>query len=323
MGVRWRFLMADLEVLTIGRVSVDLYGEQINAGATEVQTFRKSIGGTSTNVAVAAARLGNTVGTWTKVGDDEFGAYVRHALVETFGVDATYVGTDASLNTPLAFAILDPPDDPRIIFYREPRAPDLNLRIGEVPDDLLRTVPILWIPASRFADPASLEVMRHVLDVRGQGRHTILDLDWRPHFWDSEAAGTAVIGPLLSQFTVVLGNRAECRVAVGSDDPDTAADRMLDLGLETAIVKLGAGGVMVATAEGVRERIEAFPIEPVCGLGAGDAFGGALCHGLLAGWDLVDTVRFGNAAGAIVASRLVCADAMPTSEEVEAVLAGR
>ena len=115
--------MSDLEVLTVGRVSVDIYAEQRGVPMTEVSTFRKSIGGTSTNVAVAAARLGHRVATATRVGDDEFGAYVKHALEHTFGVDTRFVGTDPELKTPLAFAELDPPEDPNIIFYREPAAP--------------------------------------------------------------------------------------------------------------------------------------------------------------------------------------------------------
>ena len=124
--------MTDLEILTLGRVSVDLYAEQIGEPMRNVTTFRKSIGGTATNVAVAAARLGRSAALATKVGDDQFGDYVRHALEHTFNVDNRFIATDPELQTPLAFAELDPPEDPSIIFYREPRAPDQNIEVSDL-----------------------------------------------------------------------------------------------------------------------------------------------------------------------------------------------
>ncbi len=302
---------------------MDLYAEQVNQPVTSVSTFRKSIGGTSTNVAVAAARLGHRVATVTKVGDDAFGAYVRYALEHTFGVDPTFVTTDPDLLTPLAFAELDPPDDPSIIFYREPRAPDMNLRPDDIPIDVVGTVPILWIPASRFAWEPSRSTSWTVLKARARRPHTILDLDWRPMFWDSPAAATAEIAPALDQVTMAVGNRDECEIAVGSREPDIAADRLLEHGLDAAMVKLGDDGVMMALSDGTRELIPPAPVEVVCGLGAGDAFGGAVCHGLLEGWDLVETTRYANAAGALVAGRLMCADAMPTREELEEFIESR
>jgi 5-dehydro-2-deoxygluconokinase len=315
--------VTDLEVLTVGRVSVDLYAQQRNVPMSQVSTFEKSIGGTSTNVAVSAARLGHRVATVTKVGDDEFGEYVRHALEHTFGVDTRFVATDPDLKTPLAFAELNPPEDPTIIFYREPRAPDQNLSIDDVDLDVVREVPVFWIPASRFAWEPSRGTSRELLEVRSRRSHTVLDLDWRPMFWDSAAEAAEHIRPMLDHVTIAIGNRDECEIAVGTRDPDEAADRLLDRGLEAAVVKLGADGVMVALPDGTRERIPPFPVEVVCGLGSGDAFGGAFCHGLLLGWDLVETVRYGNAAGAIVASRMMCADDMPTIEEIELFLLER
>lgn len=315
--------MTDLELVTIGRVSVDLFASQLDVSVTEVKSFEKSIGGTSTNVAVAASRLGHRAATVTRVGDDQFGAYVRHALEHTFGVDTRFVGTDPDLKTPLAFAELDPPEDPSIIFYREPRAPDQNLSVDDIDLDVVREVPVLWVPASRFAWEPSRSTVSTLLDVRGRAPHTVLDLDWRPMFWDSPDAASEQIAPMLDKVTVAIGNRAECEIAVGTGEPDEAADRLLERGIETAIVKLGGDGVMFAQADGSRQRIPPFPVDVVCGLGAGDAFGGAFCHGLLEGWDLARTVRYGNAAGAIVASRLLCADAMPTAGEIDAFLLER
>ncbi len=312
--------MTDLELLTVGRVSVDIYAQQLGVSMTEVTTFQKSLGGTSTNVAVAAARLGHKAATATRVGDDQFGTYIRHALEHTFGVDTRFVRTDRELKTPLAFAELDPPEDPTLIFYREPRAPDQNLAIDDVDLDVIREVPVFWVPASRFAWEPSRTTVRTWLEQRGRRAHTVLDLDWRPMFWDSPEVASEQIGPMLDHATIAIGTRDECEIAVGTADPSAAADRLLERGLDAAIVKLGGDGVMVALPDGTRELIPPFPVDVVCGLGAGDAFGGAFCHGLLSSWDLVRTVRYGNAAGAIVASRLMCADAMPTTDEIDMFL---
>ncbi|MDH3752402.1 MAG: 5-dehydro-2-deoxygluconokinase [Acidimicrobiia bacterium] len=315
--------MTDLELLTVGRVSVDIYAEQLGVPMAEVSTFRKSIGGTSTNVAVAAARLGHRAATATRVGDDQFGRYVRHALEHTFGVDTRFVGIDPDLKTPVAFAELDPPEDPTVIFYRDPAAPDMNISVDDIDLDVVREVPVFWIPASRFAWEPSRSTVRKLLEERGGRSHTVLDLDWRPMFWESTEEATDQIAPMLEHVTIAIGNRDECEIAVGTRDPDEAADRLLARGLDAAIVKLGGDGVMVALPDGTREKIAPFPVEVVCGLGSGDAFGGAFCHGLLEGWDLVRTVRYANAAGAIIASRLMCADDMPTIDEIEAFLAER
>jgi 5-dehydro-2-deoxygluconokinase len=141
-------------------------------------------------------------------------------------------------------------------------------------------------------------------------------------FWTSPAEATAEVSAALEFATVAVGNREECEVAVGETDPDRAADALLDRGVELAIVKQGPKGVLAKTRS---ERVEVppFPVEVVNGLGAGDAFGGALCHGLLSGWDLEHILRFANVAGAIVASRRECSTAMPTSDEVDALLVGR
>lgn len=314
--------MTDLELLTIGRVSVDLYAQQTGP-MRGVTTMQKSIGGTSTNVAVAAARLGRRAGTVTRVGDDQFGDYVRHALEHTFGVDSRFVGTDPDLKTPLAFAELDPPEEPNIIFYREPRAPDLNISADDVDHDVVRDVDVFWVPASRFADQAAGETVTTLLDVRGRRSHTVIDLDWRPMFWDSPQQATEAIAPMLSRFTIAIGNKDECEIAVGTRNSNEAADRLLELGMDMAVMKLGADGVMIATADGVRVSVPPYLVDVVCGLGSGDAFGGAFVHGLLSGWDAETIIRWGNAAGAIVAGRMMCADDMPTIEDIQQLLAER
>ena len=307
-------------MVTVGRVSVDLYAEQMDTPIRSVTTFRKSIGGTATNVAVAAARLGRHAALVTKVGDDPFGDYVRFALEHTFGVDTRFVGTDPDLRTPLAFAELTPPENPNLVFYREPRAPDMNLYPADLDLGVLCRTPTLWIPASRMAWEPSRSTVSGLLAERARKPHVVLDLDWRPMFWPSEQEAGRRIGPLLDHVTVAIGNREECRIVVGTDRPGEAADRLLERGLDAAVIKLGGDGVLVATPDGGRARIPSHPVEVVCGLGAGDAFGGAFCHGLQSGWSVVEAARYGNAAGAIIASRLMCADDMPTLSDIDTLI---
>lgn len=314
------------QVLTVGRIGVDLYPEQTGVPLSAVTTFARSLGGTATNVAVGATRLGHRAAVLTKVGPDEFGTYARQAL-EGFGVDTTYVGTAEELLTPVVFCALDPPEDPPLLFYRLPVAPDLTLTKDDVPWDLVRDVPVLWVTGTGVSTEPARQTQLDMLAHRGRpdaadGRFTVLDLDWRPMFWPSPQDARREYELMLEHVTVVVGNRAEVEVAVGTADPEEAARRLLDHGVELALVKKGAEGVLVATREGV-STVAPQLVDVVCGLGAGDAFGGALVHGLLSGWDPVRIAEHGNAAGAIVVAQLACADAMPTVEELEAMVAGR
>jgi 5-dehydro-2-deoxygluconokinase len=150
----------------------------------------------------------------------------------------------------------------------------------------------------------------------------VLDLDYRPMFWPSEEAARTEVQRALPSVTVAVGNLDECFVATGERDPHRAADALLDAGIEVAIVKQGPKGVLGRTKDDLVE-VPPTPVDVVNGIGAGDGFGGALCHGLLSGWPLEQTLRFANAAGAIVASRLECSTAMPTTAEVEQFLKER
>ncbi len=310
----------DLELLTVGRISIDLYCDQLGAGWYEAKTFHKAVGGSPTNVAIAAARLGRRAAVMTKVGSDPLGE-VALAELRDFGVDLRFTRVQEGLVTPLAFAVLDPPEDPKLLFRREPVAPDLQLREEDVDLATVTDVPVLWISGGALSQEPSASTVEGMLASRDRRDHTILDLDYRPTFWRSHEEASARIGAAVAQATVAVGNREECAIAVGSADPGEAASRLLERGVRLAIVKLGADGVLLATAE--ERRLIAPPaIEVLCGLGAGDGFGGALCHGLLSGWTEERAVAFANAAGGIVASRLLCSQAMPYEHEVLELLEG-
>jgi 5-dehydro-2-deoxygluconokinase len=318
--------LTPFDLITMGRVSVDLYPEQIGVHLADVRTFQKSLGGSATNVSVAAARLGVRAAVITKVGDDPFGPYVRDAL-RGFGVDPLWVGTHPTLRTPIVFCEIFPPDDFPLLFYREPTAPDMTLAVDELDLDAIRDARVFWTTGTGLSDEPSRSATLAALAARDVvDGITVHDLDHRPQFWpahpppnrpDETEAGEWA-RKALAHATVAVGNRDEVAVAVGTRDPHAASAALLDLGVEVAIVKQGPAGVLVRTAAGVVE-VPPVEVDVVNGLGAGDAFGGALVYGLLQGWEPARAVRLANAAGAYVASKLACADDMPTLEQLEEI----
>ena len=307
--------MTALEVLTMGRISVDVYPLQVGVGLDEVESFGKFLGGSATNVAVAAARYGHSAGVVTATGDDPFGRYL-HGALRGFGVDDSQVRTVQGTPTQVTFCEIFPPDDFPLYFYgRQPLAADLQLRPEDVDLDAVRDAGVFWVTVTGLSAEPSRSAHQAALEARGGRRHTVLDLDYRPMFWSDREAARAEVQQVLGQVTVAVGNLDECLTAVGEDEPGRAADALLERGVELAVVKQGPKGVLARTRERSVE-VPPFPVEVVNGLGAGDAFGGALCHGLLADWPLEKTLRFANIAGALVASRLECSSAMPTEDEV-------
>jgi 5-dehydro-2-deoxygluconokinase len=306
------------DLITMGRVGVDLYPEQIGVRLAQVRTFAKSLGGSATNVAVAAARLGVRSAVITKVGDDPFGPYVREAL-DGFGVDARFVGTHPTLRTPVVFCEIFPPDDFPLLFYREPKAPDMTLATDELDLGAIRAARVFWTTGTGLSDEPSRSATLSALQARDDAAPeaiTVHDLDHRPMFWRDESEAGVWAREALRHATVAVGNRDEVEVAVGTRDPHEASAALLELGVRIAIVKQGPGGVLVRTGDGVAE-VPPVEIEVVNGLGAGDAFGGALVYALLNGFEPTRAVRLANAAGAYVAARLACADDMPTLPELQ------
>ncbi len=304
-----------LAVLTIGRIGIDLYGQQIGAGLREKQTFAEAVGGSPTNVAVGAARYGHRTAVLTGVGDDSLGSFAITEL-ERFGVDTEYVRRVPGTRTPIVIAGTEDPDSPEFVFYRDVDTPDT--RIDHFPTQVATDIDLLWYAGSNFSVEPLRTTVLGLLAARSRKQHTVFDLDYRPSFWPTKEKAHQEIRAALDYATVAIGNLAECQVATGLDNsatPDRLADALLSAGVGLAIVKGGSKGVLVAD-ETSREFIPGIKVETVCGLGAGDAFGAGVIHGLLSGWRPRNTVAFANAAGAIVASRLLCSDAMPTETEV-------
>jgi 5-dehydro-2-deoxygluconokinase len=306
------------DLITIGRIGIDIYPLQDGVGLEDVETFGKYLGGSATNVAIAGARHGLRSAVITATGDDPFGRYA-HRELRRLGVDDRFVGTNPDYHTPVTFCEIFPPDDFPLYFYRDPVAPDLTLRPQDLDLDSIRAARIYWATVTGLSREPSRAAHFAAWDARARAEHTILDLDYRPMFWESRVEASAQVSRALEHVTVAVGNREECEVAVGETEPQRAADALLERGVELAIVKQGPKGVLAKTRH---ETVEVPPyfVDVVNGLGAGDGFGGALCHGLLEGWNLERVLRFANIAGAIVASRRECSTAMPSSFEVEAIL---
>jgi 5-dehydro-2-deoxygluconokinase len=306
------------DVITIGRVGVDIYPNQTGVGLADVTSFGKYLGGSATNVAVAVARHGHRTAVITRTGEDPFGEYVHRALRE-FGVDDRFVSGVAGLPTPVTFCEIFPPDDFPIYFYRFPKAPDLVIDTEELDFDAIRGARIFWATVTGLSQEPSRSATLAALAARPRDAITVLDLDYRPMFWSSREEARRWVQEALEHVTVSVGNLDEVDTAVGTRDPRAAAKALRDKGVTLAVVKQGPAGVLAVDDAGEVE-VPPLPVDVVNGLGAGDSFGGALCHGLLSEWDTERTMRFANAAGAIVASRLSCSAAMPTTEEVEELM---
>jgi 5-dehydro-2-deoxygluconokinase len=346
------------DLITMGRIGVDIYPLQTNTRLPDVETFGKFLGGSAANVAVAASRHGLRAALVSRTGEDPFGEYLRRALGD-FGVDDRWVTPVAGPPTPVTFCEIFPPDDFPIYFYRYPTAPDLQIRTEELDLDEIRAARVFWVTGTGLCQEPSRSAHLAALRARGRaagtgwdakagggfigwdakagggfigwdakagggfigwdakagGGITVFDLDYRPAFWSSREEAREIYKQALPYATVAVGNLDECLTAVGESEPYAAADALLAAGVTLAVVKQGPKGVLAKTPD---ETVEVPPVEVqvVNGIGAGDGFGGALVHGLLAGWPLARVLRFANAAGAIVASRLECSSAMPTTSEV-------
>ena len=310
--------MSAFEVLTMGRIGVDLYPLQAGVGLDRVDTFGKWLGGSATNVAVAAARHGRRAGVISRTGQDPFGQFIHDALTK-YGVDDRYVAAVPGLPTPVTFCEIFPPDHFPLYFYRWPKAPDLEIYAEELDLDAIRAAGIFWVTGTGLSQEPSRAATLAALKARNGRGITVMDLDYRPMFWPSQQEARHWVQQALPLVTVAVGNLEECQTAVGEREPLAAARALHEAGVELAVVKQGPKGVL-AHDRTVSVEVPPVPVEVLNGLGAGDAFGGALCHGLLAGWDIEQVMRFANAAGAIVASRLACSDAMPTTAEVTELL---
>ena len=307
------------EAVVLGRVGVDLYPNQTRTPLSEIRTFTRFAGGFAANVSTGLSRLGVSVAIVSKVGDEGHGRFVR-SFLSSEGVDVSWLGIDPANLTPVVFCELWPPDHFPILFYRRPTAPDWEMTDDDFDLDSAALAPLLFVSGTGLArEPSRRTTVAAALAHRGT---TIFDLDWRPALWDEPDRYPEVVGAVIAGATVVVGTESELRAAVGVEDAEQAVRELLRRGVGTVVMKRGPKGV-TGFEGGRRFEVPGVEAEVVNGLGAGDAFAAALGHGVLRGLDLEETLRRANSAGAIVAGRLACSEAMPTMRELETVVEAR
>jgi 5-dehydro-2-deoxygluconokinase len=324
--------------VVMGRVGADLYPLQLNTRLEEVRTFERFVGGFAGNVATALARLDVRSAIVSAVGDDGHGRYVR-TFLEAEGVDTTWMTTHPVLRTALAFCEAWPPDRFPITFYREPTCPDWELTLETLPLAGIAAAPVAYFSGTGLARQpsrgATLGALAHRLAATRQEagsapghddaaanrdnpsaiRATILDLDWRPDLWHEPSAFAELVRQAVPMVDTVIGGASEFEAA-GLQPTQT-----LLLGPSVAIVKHGPRGATVVRGER-STHVDGLPVPVTNGLGAGDAFAAAYGAAILEGRDPEQAARRGNAAGAIVATRLSCSAAMPRVAELEMLLSG-
>jgi 5-dehydro-2-deoxygluconokinase len=292
-----------IEAVVMGRVGIDLYPDQLETPLSQVRSFTRFVGGFAGNVSTGLARLGVRSAIVSRVGADGHGDFVREWLAEE-GVDVRFLATDPDWQTPPTFCEVWPPDNFPLTFYRKPTAPDWQVAPGDFDAAEVASAPLLYATGTGLAQSPSRETTLAAMAAhRGT---TIFDLDWRPALWDEPAAYPGLASEAVAVADVVVGNEEE-----------VAAARLGEVG--TLVLKRGERGATVFES-GDETDVPGFPVEVVNGLGAGDAFAAALGQALLHGLPLVEGVRRGTVAGAIVASRLACSEAMPFEQELEAAL---
>jgi len=291
-----------IEAAVLGRVGIDLYPNELETPLREVRTYTRFVGGFAGNVVTGLARLGVRVAIVSRVGAEGHGDFVR-AWLAGEGVDVRFLGVDPYWQTPPTFCEVWPPDRFPITFYRKPTAPDWQLSPGDFDAEEVAAALLLYATGTGLARSPSRATTLEAL--RAHRGTTIFDLDWRPSLWDDPAEYPALAAEAVAAADIVIGNEEEVDAA--------------QVEAATLVLKRGERGATVY--EGGEEiDVPGFPVDVVNGLGAGDAFAAAVGHGLLRGLALVEAVRRGTVAGAIVASRLACSEAMPRLEELEAAL---
>ena len=322
-----------LDLVCIGRTSVDLYAEQDGSKLEDVQSFRKYVGGSATNIAVGTARLGVKSAMLTRVGEEPLGRFVRKTLADN-GVDVSQVRYDPEKLTPyVLLAVRAIEDFPRLFAYGD--AADLAVDEGDVDPEFVASSKALLVTGTPLSRPgARAASVKAIEAARRGGTKVVFDLDYRPVFWgvaSHEQGGemfvaservTEVYRSVLPDCDLVVGTEEEVRIAGGSTDTREALRSIRGLSVATVVLKVGAMGAVVFPGD-IPEDLEAgvrvpgFPVEVFNSVGAGDAF----MSGFLSGWlreePPEECLRLGNACGAIVVSRHGCSPAMATTEELE------
>lgn len=330
---------SEYDLITLGRSSIDLYANDVGAPFVEIRSFAAYVGGSPTNIAVAARRLGLRAALLTAVGEDLVGDFILHFL-EKEGVETAFIPRKPGRRSSAVLLGIEPPDRFPLVFYRDNCA-DIALTIDDVRATPIAGARMLEVSATALSQEPSRSATIFALEqARAAGRQVVFDLDFRADQWHDPRAFGVVLRRVLPLADVAIGTEEEVNAVFVEEPaavrvthsqltaPEVGGDlqanieRMLHLGPAALVVKRGARGATVHTAEQQAGLdVPGFPVEVVNVLGAGDAFAGGFIYGLLKGWDWYRAARMGNACGAIVVTRHGCANFMPFEEEALAFIA--
>jgi len=322
-----------LDVITIGRSSVDLYGSQVGGRLEDMGSFEKYIGGSPTNIACGAARLGLKSAVITRVGDEHMGRFIREELIRE-GVDVTGVKTDPARLTALVLLGIRDEDHFPLIFYRENCA-DMGLCEADIDEDFIASARAVVATGTHLSHPqVAAATLKALALARRHGLRTALDIDYRPNLWGvaghgagesrfvESAAVTAKLQSTLPLFDLIVGTEEEFHIAGGTTDTLAALRAVRAVTDATLVCKRGASGA-VAIPGAIPARLDdalsgpGFPIEVFNVLGAGDGFFAGLLKGWMADADWPEALRYANACGAFAVSRHGCTPAYPSLAELE------
>ncbi len=322
-----------LDVITIGRSSVDLYGQQIGGRLEDMASFAKSVGGCPSNIAIGTARLGLKSAVLTRVGDEHMGRFIREQM-QREGVDTRGIVTDPKRLTALVvLGVRDRHTFP-LIFYRTDCA-DMALSEDDVDEAFVASAAAVVVTGTHFSTPTVDAASRKAMRIaRANGRKVVFDVDYRPNLWGLAGHGageeryirsdtvSAHLASLLPDCNLVVGTEEELMIAGGVEEPLGAIRRIRELSAATIVCKRGPMGCVVFPGE-IPDSIEdgvkgpGFPVEVYNVLGAGDAFMSGFLRGWLRGEPLETCSAWANACGAFAVSRLLCAPEIPTFEELQ------
>ncbi|OQM77230.1 bifunctional 5-dehydro-2-deoxygluconokinase/5-dehydro-2-deoxyphosphogluconate aldolase [Manganibacter manganicus] len=321
-----------LDVITIGRASVDLYGQQIGSRLEDIASFAKSVGGCPANIAVGTARLGLKSALLTRVGDEQMGRFIREQLIRE-GISVSALKTDPDRLTALVLLSVEDEGVSPMIFVRTDCA-DMALEPDDVNEAFVASARSVVVTGTHFSRKNTAEAQRKAMRiVKAGGGKVVFDIDYRPNLWGlgghAEGFGryvksdrvSAEMKAVLPECDLIVGTEEEVLIASGEGDLLAALKTIRALSQATIVLKRGAMGCIVYDGpipDDLEDGIvgKGFPIEVYNVLGAGDAFMSGFLRGWLGGESLETAATWANACGAFAVSRLLCAPEYPTFEEL-------
>lgn len=307
-----------MDAVILGRIGYDLYSEEPNVPLSRVRRFSRYLGGSSANMAVGLARLGARVGMVSCLGNDSLSDFLRAFLAEE-NVDTSHIQTAPGFLPSLALTEVTPPDRFPQVFYRRDA---VDTRLDATEEDLT------YVAASRMliangtalcASPSRESAYRAMERARASGAQVVLDVDFRAMSWRSAADAGLAVRLALPFVDVLIGNQPEFKMVAGADNLNAATEKLMKFGVPLLVSKLGDEGTRALT-ESEQVYLPPYKVEVCTTIGAGDGFAAGFLRARLEGLPLVECLHWGNAAAAIVVSRLNCSEAMPRRDEVEAIL---